>query len=218
MTLDGGTLQQYDGTERRVEALRRAVNSAKAATTMSVFNPQTGSEEGWKAAYSRLEDYLRAHSCISKLHQSQITLEILQAAAAKHAKDPQQDPIRITMAEAYNRLDQWFERILDEQDVPVTRIANHGRVLMHMIDAPERWPDVFLSDEVPEEFVYAVHQTSIQSGPDFNISTMLARPLDVKPVAELLEQGWQKIGRLGVGIIMGSVFVSCALFVFYLKR
>ena len=76
---------------------------------MNTFFPMTGSETDWNSAYYRLEDYFRAMRMVNKVHQSQIILHILERAAARHAKDPNQNPTALAMEEARALMDQWFE-------------------------------------------------------------------------------------------------------------
>src|SRR4029077_9036876 len=80
--------------------------------TMKSFFPTTGSDVEWNAAYYRLEDYLRALHVVNKVHQSQIILRLLQAAAVKHAADPTRSPTAVVLEEADTALEEWFAKIL----------------------------------------------------------------------------------------------------------
>jgi hypothetical protein len=188
------------------------------ATLMDPFLPQTGSIEDWNAAYYRLHDYFRAHSIRHKIHESQIILQLLERAAVKHAQDPTQDPTRLALEEAYAEIENWFRRVLPANDLPSHRLSNTGRVSMYIVEATTRWPNVFLSPEPPPaDFSAAMQAASVQSGPDLNISSMVPRPLDVAPVAELLEETWQKLGRVSFGLLAVMAF-ACAGGIFLLTR
>jgi hypothetical protein len=185
---------------------------------MKMFYPQTGTLEEWNSAYYRLEDYFRAHRVTNKLHQSQIILRLLQRAAAQHALDPSQTPTRLALEEAYEIIDQWFQHLLPEEPPP--RAAMVGRVGMQMIDATERWPNVFLAEphETPLEFQQALRDTTVQSGPDLRVSSMVPRPLDPSPVEELSEESWERLGKLSVLILIGMVGLFAGAVALYFVR
>lgn len=169
---------------------------------MKAFYPQTGTVEEWNAAYYRLEDYLRAHRVTNKLHQSQIIVRLLQRAAAQHALDPRQAPIELALAETYSVIDRWFQRLLPDE--PEQRASVIGRVSLYIMDATERWPNVFLAEdgEIPPEFKVALRECSVQSGPDLRISSMVPRPLDSGPAEELVPEVWERLGKLTVALLL----------------
>jgi hypothetical protein len=182
---------------------------------VSRFQPQTGSPEEWDAAYYRLEDYLRAHSVFNRIHQSQIILRILERAAVRHAQDTAQDPTRLALEEVYSEIEAWFRCLLPDEGISPERLAIMGRVSLHITDATERWPHAFLAEgKLAPDFVQALRATSLKSGPDLNISSMVPRPLDIPPVTELLEETWQRLGRVSFAILigMGALFLGGIFF------
>lgn len=187
---------------------------------MNMFYPETGTTEEWNAAYYRLEDYFRAHRVSNKVHQSQIILRILQEAAAKHRENPERSPTQLALEEAYLEIDGWFERLIADPEVTALRASNVGRVSMHILDAPERWPNIFLSrDEgVPAEFIAAMRESSIRGGPDLSVSSMVPRPLDSSPVTELLDETWERLGRISVALTLGLVSFVIAVACLYLTK
>ena len=98
---------------------------------MNLFSPQTGSEAEWNAAYYRLEDYLRAMHLTNKLHQNQVILRLLRAAAARHARNPEIPPTTLALDAAHEEMDGWFKLILADQD----RSPISGRVDIHDVHA-----------------------------------------------------------------------------------
>lgn len=163
---------------------------------MKAFFPATGSLEEWNAAYYRLEDYLRAHGVVNKIHQSQIILRLLQRAATRHQSDPAQDPTRLAMEEAYAEIDEWFQGIFGEDEVP-GRLSNLGRVSLYILDAPQQWPQAFLSPrELPPDFVNAMRQISVQSGPDLRVSTMVPTEPDIAPTPGILKEALRKLDQV----------------------
>jgi hypothetical protein len=183
---------------------------------MNAFYPQTGTVEEWNAAYYRLEDYLRAHDVSYKVHQSQIILRLLQRAAARHALQPQEAPTKLALEEAYLVIDQWFGRLLPDQ--PESRASIVGRVGWSMLDASERWPTIFLANdhEIPPEFRTALSEVTVQSGPDLRVSSMVPRPLDTSPVAELMDEHRERLGRMSLALLIGimGLFAGAAFFYF----
>jgi hypothetical protein len=185
---------------------------------MNAFDPPTGTVEEWNAAYYRLEDYLRAHHVTYKVHQSQIILRVLQRAAAQHALHPDQAPTKLALEEAYAVMDQWFGRLLPDE--PESRASIIGRVSMSIIDATDRWPNVFLASEreIPTAFRTALSDVTLQSGPDLRVSSMVPRPLDSSPVAELIEESWERLGRMSLALLIGILGLFAAGAFFYFTR
>lgn len=150
---------------------------------MSPFFPVTGSEAEWNAAYYRLEDYLRALHLVNKVHQSQIILQLLQAAAVKHAQDPSRNPTALVLEEADAAIEQWFARMLPEEERPGVM----GYVALLITNGAEKWPGHFLAHDIPAEFLQVMRENDMRAGPDLQISSMVPRPIDVPLVEELFQ-------------------------------
>jgi hypothetical protein len=177
---------------------------------MNSFFPATGSEAEWNAAYYRLEDYLRALHVVNKVHQSQIILDLLRDAAAKHAVNPDRHPTELALEEACVRMDEWFKRILPGQD----DLSVAGRVSLLIADATEKWPTVFLSEDIPADFAEAMRESKVQAGPDLQVSSMVPRPLDAG--SPPFEASRPAIGMRWAWIIPTIVF--CSLLVLMIVR
>jgi hypothetical protein len=175
---------------------------------MKRFTPATGAVEDWNMAYYRLEDYLRAHNVTNKLHQSQIILRLLERAAAQHAVDPAQAPTKLALDEAYAVIDRWFQSLLPDE--PEARAPVVGRVAMFILNAPEKWPSAFLADDadVPAEFKHALREITVEAGPDLRFSSMVPRPLDITPESEPSEDAWERIGRVSLAVLAGTVLLA----------
>jgi hypothetical protein len=182
--------------------------------TVNTFFPMTGSEADWNAAYYRLEDYFRAMRMVNKVHQSQIILRILEKAAARHAQDPDQNPTVLAMEEARAAMEQWFEGILGHRE----RITVVGVISLLAIDAAERWPVAFLSDEVPAELFREMQESDVRAGPDLQVSSMVPRPIDVSPLldpinfSDALEKIRRSVALLAMVVILAAFSVSLLLF------
>lgn len=184
---------------------------------MKTFHPETGSPEDWNAAYYRLEDYLRAHQVVNKLHQSQIILRILERTAARHAQDPSRTPTQLALEEAYSVIDDWFQGLLPEETPARASIV--GRVSLYLSGAAARWPTVFLAapESLPDEFRGTLSETLVQSGPDLRLSSMVPRPLDVTEDAAAPEEPWERFGRVSAAVLAGIIMLLTGAAFFYLR-
>jgi hypothetical protein len=180
---------------------------------VNTFFPRTGSEAEWNAAYYRLEDYFRALRLVNKMHQSQIILQILERAAARHAQDATQNPTVLAMEEAVAAMEQWFEGILGSRE----RIGVVGLISLLAVDAPARWPILFLRDKLPLEFVREMQDSDVRAGPDLQVSSMVPRPIDVSPLLDPLHLSGalEKISSWSLAIlavVVGLAALSVSLF------
>ncbi|MDB6052692.1 MAG: hypothetical protein JWN25_215 [Verrucomicrobiales bacterium] len=186
---------------------------------MKSFVPRTGSVTEWNKAYFRLEDFLRAHQVNDKVHQSQLILRMMRIAAERHSKDPSQSPTTLVMQEAFTEMDVWFKQLLPTNNIPPERLAALGRVGMHMMNATHKWPNVFLSGEdLPSEFTHQIYQTTVKAGPDLRISSMIPRPLDTNPEGEVLDEKWERLGKVPLTLVVGASLLfslGVVLYVFH---
>jgi len=176
---------------------------------MNTFFPVTASEAEWNAAYYRLEDYFRSLRVVNKVHQSQLILHILEAAAARHATDTSRNPTELAMEEARSTMNQWFEGILGVRE----RLGVEGVLAYLAVDAPSRWPTTFLSEEVPAEFLHEMQESDLRAGPDLAVSSMVPRAIDVgallTPVnlPEVLEKARTSIAIFAM-VLLAALSVS----------
>ena len=188
---------------------------------MIAFYPETGTAEEWNAAYYRLEDYFRAHRVTNKVHQSQLILDLLQRAAARHALAPTEaSPTRLALEEAYAEMDRWFQPLVSNPELPPHRASIMGRVSMQILDAPSRWPYAFLAPEreIPADFRMALKMSSVQSGPDLAVSRMVPRPLDVGPASESMEESWERLGHFSLALLVGLISLFAVAGFLYLSK
>ncbi|MHC1766954.1 MAG: hypothetical protein AB9869_22070 [Verrucomicrobiia bacterium] len=182
---------------------------------MKRFSPATGTIDEWNMAFYRLEDYLRAHNLTNSVYQSQIILRLLERAAAQHALDPTRAPTQLALAEAYAIIDLWFQSLLP--DIPEQRAPVVGRVALFILNATEKWPSVFLAEEedIPAEFRHALREITVLGGPDLRVSSMAPRPLDISPKSEPSEDAWDRINRMSLAVLVGTLILILGA-VFYL--
>ena len=179
---------------------------------MSTFHPMTGSEAEWNAAFYRLEDYCRALRLVNKVQQSQVILGWLESAAARHAQDPQLNPTALAMVEARAAMDHWFEGIFGRRE----RLSVVGLISLLAVDAPEKWPLGFPSDDIPIELQRELRESDVRAGPNLAISSMTPRPIDVGPLlnpthfAETLEKAGRGLALVAV-VVLATVSIAIFL-------
>jgi len=67
-------------------------------------------------------------------------------------------------------------------------LSTRGRLALLLADLSGKWQDYFLrSGPWPPEFVTAMRETYLRAGPDFQISQMAPRPLDLGPISTLTQ-------------------------------
>lgn len=156
----------------------------------------------WDEAFLRVESFLRAHQIESRLVLNRLTVEIIRGA--RHAlEDPQtdrllsRDPVALAMREAERRTTAWFALVLgDAADPDDERLGTRGRIALVMADVPARWPrDFFAETPPPPELVAAMRAAYIEAGPGLELTSMVPRPLDFGPIANVADEAWKTFTR-----------------------
>jgi hypothetical protein len=183
--------------------------------TVSNFVPSTGSEAEWNAAFYRLEDYFRALRLVNKVQQSQVILRLLRSAAARHVQDPGQSPTALAMEEARAEMDRWFERAVGAQE----RLNVEGLISLLAIDAPERWPLTFSSEEIPDDLRRELLESEVRAGPNLQVSSMTPRPIDVGPLLDPinLTGTWGNLRR-GLAIVTLFLLAAASVVIFLIAK
>ncbi|PTY07031.1 hypothetical protein DB347_10605 [Opitutaceae bacterium EW11] len=177
--------------------------------------------EAWNAAYVRVEDYLRAHRIHNRLHQSRLIQKVLEHAARRHESNPAQDPTTLAAEEAESLMDDWFAEILGEKGLPHDRIATAGRVALLVSDGAQKWPYAFLDTEnIPADFRNAVHQSSMEAGPDMSVSSMVPRPIDLGTISEVAGETLERFERWPIlrTLLLWILFMASLTVVFFATR
>jgi hypothetical protein len=186
----------------------------------AAFRPKTGRPEAWNAAYVRVEDYLRAHRVHNRLHQIRLIQKILERAAERHAANPALDPTVLAAEETEALMDGWFADVLDVRGQPHERIAVDGRVALLLCDGPLQWPQAFLDEHLPEDFVRAMREGSMRAGPDLAVSSMVPRPIDLGPITEAAGETLERLSRWPIVrvLLLWLLFAGALAASFYLTR
>ncbi len=139
---------------------------------MKTFFPKTGSELEWSNACSRVEEYLRALRAGNEEQREQIILRVLERAADKHAENPGLCPTTLAMDEIRADMDRWFKQNLS----PDEQAAVPGLISLLAFNALEKWPAVFLAEDIPADFQRRLRESQVRAAPDLKVSSMVPQP------------------------------------------
>jgi hypothetical protein len=147
--------------------------------------------EEWNAAYAKVESYFHALRVRNKVLLGQLVLRVLNRAARRAPAEPDHSASQLAAEEMDRIVTEWFAEVLQ---IPATNpdqmLSTRGRLALLLADMPGRWQDQFLRPGPwPEEFVSAMRETYLRAGPDFQISQMTPRPLDLGPITTLTNLG-----------------------------
>ena len=104
----------------------------------------------------------------------------------------------------------WFAEVLQLSPANADQmLSTRGRLALLLADMPGKWQEQFLRPGPwPEEFVEAMRETFFRAGPDFQLSKMVPRPLDLGPLTTLSNLGKLPYVRmLSAWLIYGLLLV-----------
>jgi hypothetical protein len=143
--------------------------------------------EEWNAAYAKVESYFNSLRVGNKVLLGQLVALVIERAMRRAAAVPERSASELAAEEMDHVVTEWFAEVL--QEPPTNRdhmLSTRGRLALLLADMPGRWQDQFLRPGPwPEEFVKAMREAYLRAGPDFQLSQMTPRPLDLGPIATL---------------------------------
>ncbi len=143
--------------------------------------------EDWNAAYRKVESYFHALRIRNKLLLGRLVSHVLKRAMHRAPREPQRHATELAAQEMDAVVTEWFAQILEES--PTNRdqmLSTRGRLALLLADMPGKWQDQFLrTGPWPEAFVKAMRDAYLRAGPDFQLSKMVPRPLDLGPITTL---------------------------------
>src|SRR5882757_4807248 len=156
--------------------------------------------EEWNAAYVKVESYFHALRIRNKPLLGQLVLRVLERAQRRAPDEPGVATTLLAAEEMDRIVTEWFSEVLQS---PLTRadqtLSTRGRLALLLADMPGRWQDQFLRPGPwPEEFTSAMRETYLRAGPDFQLSKMIPRPLDLGPITTLTNLGKMPYVRMAV--------------------
>jgi hypothetical protein len=173
--------------------------------------------EEWNAAYAKVESYFHALRIRNKALLGQLVLRVLERAQQRAPAEPDRSATQIAAEEMDRIVTEWFSEVLQS---PPTRTDNtlstRGRLALLLADMPGKWQDQFLRPGPwPEEFTSAMRETFLRAGPDFQLSKMTPRPLDLGPITTLSNLGRLPYFRMALAWMLFALFL---VFLFWLTH
>jgi hypothetical protein len=171
--------------------------------------------EEWNAAYAKVENYFHALRIRNKPLLGQLVLRVMERAQLRAPGERQRSATELAIEEMERLVVSWFAEVLQTSPQNSDQmLSTRGRLALLLADMPGKWQDQFLRPGPwPEEFVGAMRETFLLAGPDFQLSKMTPRPLDLGPITTLSNLGKFPYVRM----VLAWIMIACLLFaVFWL--
>jgi hypothetical protein len=173
--------------------------------------------EEWNAAYVKVENYFHALRIRNKALLGQLVLRVLDRAMRRAPAEPERSATQIAAEEMDHLVTEWFAEVLQ---TPPTRdgqtLSTRGRLALLLADMPGKWQEQFLRPGPwPEAFTTAMREAYLRAGPDFQLSKMTPRPLDLGPITTLSNLGKLPYVRMALA---WSGFALLLIVVFWLTH
>ncbi|MGA2557511.1 MAG: hypothetical protein ABSG04_14690 [Verrucomicrobiota bacterium] len=144
--------------------------------------------DDWNAAYTKVESYFYALRVRNKLLLGQLVALVLQRAMARAAQEPARSTTELVVEEMDRLVNEWFAQVLQDHSAGADMLSTRGRLALLLADLSGKWQDQFLRPGPwPPEFVSAMRENYLRAGPDFQISKMAPRPLDLGPIGAITQ-------------------------------
>ena len=166
--------------------------------------------EEWNAAYGKVESYFNALRVGNKVLLGQLVLLVIERSMRRAQVTPERSTSELAAEEMDHVVTEWFAAVL--QEPPTNRdqmLSTRGRLALLLADMPGKWQDQFLRPGPwPEEFVKAMREAYLRAGPDFQLSQMAPRPLDLGPIATLNSITKVRYSKMiGIWLVFAAVLV-----------
>jgi hypothetical protein len=168
--------------------------------------------EEWNAAYVKVENYFHALRIRNKPLLGQMVLRVLERAQQRAQAEPGRSATEIAAEEMDRYVTNWFAEVLQTSPVGSEQtLSTRGRLALLLADMPGKWQDEFLRPGPwPQEFVDAMRDSFFLAGPDFQLSQMAPRPLDLGPITTLTKFG--KLPAVRIAVVWTSFAVLLIMF------
>lgn len=170
--------------------------------------------EEWNAAYLKVESYFHALRIRNKVLLGGLVQQVLDRARLRAANEPERTATELAAEELDHLVTEWFASVLERIPTGVEQLlSTRGRLALLLADMPGKWQEQFLRPGPwPDEFVNAMRETYLRAGPDFQVSQMTPRPLDLGPIATLTNFGRVPLKKMAVvwiafGLVLVAIFV-----------
>ena len=169
--------------------------------------------EEWNAAYAKVESYFNSLRVRNKVLLGQMVALVIERAMRRAREIPDRAASELAAEEMDHVVTEWFAEVL--QEPPTNRdhmLSTRGRLALLLADMPGQWQDQFLRPGPwPAEFVKAMREAYLRAGPDFQLSQMTPRPLDLGPITTLTSIREVKYSKM-IGAWLFFAFILVAIF------
>ena len=143
--------------------------------------------EEWNAAYAKVESYFHALRIRNRMLLGRLVLQVLNRAMRRATNEPNRSVTELAVEEMDRFVTEWFGQVLpDSPAASHQALSTRGRLALLLADMPGKWQDLFLQPGPwPAEFITAMRETYLRAGPDFQLSKMTPRKLDLGPITTL---------------------------------
>jgi hypothetical protein len=167
----------------------------------------------WNAAYVKVENYFHALRIRNKPLLGQLVLRVLERAQRRAPSEPKRTATELAAEEMDKLVTGWFAEVLQVSPTGTDQmLSTRGRLALLLADMPGKWQDQFLRPGPwPQEFVESMRESFFRAGPDFQLSKMTPRPLDLGPITTLTNFGNLPYVRMVLvwtffGLILVAIF------------
>ncbi len=169
--------------------------------------------EEWNAAYLKVESYFHALRIRNRVLLGELVQQVLDRAMRRATKEPERAATELAAEEMDLLVTEWFAAVLERIPTGIEHVLNtRGRLALLLADMPGKWQDQFLRPGPwPQEFVDAMQDAYLRAGPDFQLSQMAPRPLDLGPITTLTNLGKLPVKQMitiwiGFLAVLGTIF------------
>ena len=170
--------------------------------------------EEWNAAYTKVESYFHALRIRNKVLLGRLVIQVLKRAMHRAVTEPQRPTTELAAEELDLLVTEWFAQVLQESAAGADHLlTTRGRLALLIVDMPGKWQDQFLRPGPwPEAFVKAMREAYLRAGPDFQLSKMTPRPLDLGPITTLTSLSLGSFRKMAFvwtlfGLLLVAIFV-----------
>jgi hypothetical protein len=173
--------------------------------------------EEWNAAYVKVENYFHALRVRNKALLGQLVLRVLDRAMRRAPAELERSATQLAAEEMDHLVTEWFGEVLQSPSAKADQtLSTRGRLALLLADMPGRWQEQFLrAGPWPEEFTTAMREAFLRAGPDFQLSKMTPRPLDLGPITTLSNLGKMPYFRM---TLVWALFALLLIAVFWLTH
>jgi hypothetical protein len=177
----------------------------ESAVNAAILPDESGQLAGrplieWNAAYAKVESYFHALRIRNKPLLGQLVLRVLERAQRRAPDELSASTTQLAAEEMDRIVTEWFSEVLQSPPTKADNtLSTRGRLALLLADMPGKWQDQFLRPGPwPQEFTSAMREAFLRAGPDFQLSKMTPRPLDLGPITTLTNLGRMPYFRMGL--------------------